>query len=104
MVDDADFAIWRWRVLPRKAGVSKLRLDVTVRATGDNGLSAEIPVQPSKSFEIKVTPNYGRLFKRFAAIALLFGLGFVLAKYGPTAYESGVEKVTEILSDNDDEL
>lgn len=102
MVDDADFAIWRWRVLPRKAGISKLRLDVTVRATGENGLSAEIPVQPSKSFEIKVTRNYGRIFKRFMAILLLFGLGYAIARYGPVAYETGMEEVTKILKDDGD--
>lgn len=100
-VDDADFAVWRWRVLPRKAGVSKLRLDVTVRATGENGLSAEIPVQPSKSFEVKVTRNYGRLFKRAFTILLLFGLGFAIARYGPIAYQTAQQEITNMLKDDD---
>ena len=67
-VDEADFAVWRWRILPQRSGKSKLRLDITARTSSENGITAEIPVQPSRSFDVKVTRNYGAIINRLLAI------------------------------------
>jgi hypothetical protein len=95
ITNDADFAVWRWRVLPRKSGVSKLRLDVTARTSNEDGLTAEIPIQPSKSIDIKVTRNYGSIFKKLILIAGIFVVGFGVAQYGQQAYELVQEQVQE---------
>ena len=62
LVDSADFAIWRWKVLPLKSGNGKLRLDVTLRSFKDDGLTGEIPLQPSQNFEVK---GWTSLWKNF---------------------------------------
>ncbi|GAA6212841.1 hypothetical protein NBRC116602_25820 [Hyphomicrobiales bacterium 4NK60-0047b] len=95
ITNDADFAVWRWRVLPRKSGVSKLRLDVTARTSNEDGLTAEIPIQPSKSIDIKVTRNYGSIFKKLILIAGIFVVGFGVAQYSQQAYELVQEQVQE---------
>ena len=97
VIDEADFAIWRWRVVPRKSGIAKLRLDVSVRSSSEDGLTAEIPVQPSKSYDIKITPNYLKIFKRLAIVALIFALGFAIAQYGQlvvTQVQSTIEQMS----------
>jgi hypothetical protein len=95
ITNDADFAVWRWRVLPRKSGVSKLRLDVTARTSNEDGLTAEIPIQPSKSIDIKVTRNYGSIFKKLLIVAGIFAVGFGVAQYGQQAYELVQEQIKE---------
>lgn len=95
ITNDADFAVWRWRVLPRKSGVSKLRLDVTARTSNEDGLTAEIPIQPSKSIDIKVTRNYGSIFKKLIVIAGIFVVGFGVAQYGQQTYELVQEQIKE---------
>ncbi len=82
VVDEADFAIWRWRVMPRKSGKSKLKLDITIRSSSEEGISAEIPVQPSRSYKVKVTRNYGAILKSLAIAGMIFGVGYGVAKYG----------------------
>ncbi len=96
VVDEADFAIWRWRVLPRKAGLSKLRLDITVRSSNENGITAEIPVQPSRAYKVKVTRNYVAISKRLLVVGLIFALGYGVAKYGQdllTRAQTEIEKL-----------
>ena len=95
ITNDADFAVWRWRVLPRKSGVSKLRLDITARTSNEDGLTAEIPIQPSKSIDIKVTRNYGSIFKKLIIIGGIFAVGFGVAQYGERAYKLVQEQVKE---------
>ena len=95
ITNDADFAVWRWRVLPRKSGVSKLRLDVTARTSNEDGLTAEIPIQPSKSIDIKVTRNYGSIFKKLLLIGGIFVIGFGVAQYGPQTYQLVQEQIKE---------
>ncbi len=95
ITNDADFAVWRWRVLPRKSGVSKLRLDVTARTSNEDGLTAEIPIQPSKSIDIKVTRNYGSIFKKLILITGIFVVGFGVAQYGQQTYELVQEQIKE---------
>lgn len=101
--NDADFAVWRWRVLPRRPGQSKLRLDITVRAAGQNAVSAEIPVQPSKSFEVKITRNYASLLKRLVIWGTIFALGFGIDRYGPTVVEGAKSKVQTLLTGAEDD-
>ena len=101
VMDEADFAIWRWRVMPRKSGKANLRLDVSVRSSGEEGLGAEIPVQPSKSFNIKVTPNYLKGVKRGLLIALIFGCGFAIAKYGQTVFNEAQTIIEQMLNDQE---
>ncbi len=95
ITNDADFAVWRWRVLPRKSGISKLRLDITARTSNEDGLTAEIPIQPSKSIDIKVTRNYGSIFKKLLIITGIFVIGFGVAQYGEKTYKLAQEQVKE---------
>lgn len=95
MTNDADFAIWRWRVQPRKSGVSKLRLDITARTSNEDGLTAEIPIQPSKSIDVKVTRNYGAIIKRAIMIGCIFIAGYGIAEYGNKAYDLVQAQVEE---------
>lgn len=101
VVDEADFAVWRWRVLPRKAGIANLRLDVSVRSTSEDGMSAEIPVQPSRSFTIKVRRNYLNMAKKLALLLLIFGGGFAIAKYGQQTIEAISSQIEAILKQED---
>ena len=95
------------RILPSGAGascgLSKLRLDITVRAAGQGAVSAEIPVQPSKSFDIKITRNYLSLLKRLLIWGTIFALGFGIAKYGPMVFEGTKSQVQTLLTQPDDE-
>ncbi len=102
VVDDADFAVWRWRVLPRRAGTSKLRLDITVRSSSDEGLTAEIPVQPSRTYTVKVTRNYLSILRKALIIGTIFALGFGIARYGQDAYSNLLTKI-ETLTQLEDE-
>lgn len=95
ITNDADFAVWRWRVLPRKSGVSKLRLDITARTSNEDGLTAEIPIQPSKSIDVKVTRNYASIFKKLLIMAGIFAIGFAVAEYGLQAYEMFDDSIKE---------
>ena len=95
MTNDADYAVWRWRVMPRKSGVSKLRLDITARTSNEEGLTAEIPIQPSKSIDVKVTRNYGSIFKKALIIAAVLGIGYGVAQYGRQAYELVDDSIKE---------
>lgn len=95
MTNDADYAVWRWRVMPRKSGVSKLRLDITARTSNEDGLTAEIPIQPSKSIDVKVTKNYGSIFKKALILAAVLGIGYGIAQYGQQAYELVDDSIKE---------
>ncbi len=95
ITNDADFAVWRWRVLPRKSGISKLRLDITARTSNEDGLTAEIPIQPSKSIDVKVTRNYASIFKKILIVAGVFAVGFAAAEYGLQAYEMLEDNIKE---------
>jgi len=95
MTNDADYAVWRWRVMPRKSGVSKLRLDITARTSNEDGLTAEIPIQPSKSIDVKVTRNYGSIFKKALIIAAVLGIGYGIAQYGQKAYDFVDDSIKE---------
>lgn len=96
LVEDADFAIWRWRIYPLRRGKSKLRLDVTMRTSSENGLTGEIPVQPSRTINVKVTRNYLRLAKRLIAIILIFAAGFAITKYGPDFYSLATTELEKL--------
>ncbi len=100
MVDDVDFIIWRWRIMPRKRGISKLRLDITCRTSNNDGLSAEIPIQPSKSIDIKITRNYLSGLKKLLMIGVIFAAGYGIANYGETAYKFTMSKI-EALKETD---
>lgn len=89
--------------MPRRKGISKLRLDVTVRSSSENGITAEIPVQPSKSFEIKVTRNYARIFKSFFGLLVIFALGYGISQYGHQAYRWTLDKIEQITKPGPDE-
>lgn len=97
VVDEADFAVWRWRVMPRRAGASKFRLDITARTSSEEGITAEIPVQPSRSIDVKVTRNFGTIIKRLLALLLVFAIGYGIAEYGEqllTRAQTEINKLT----------
>ena len=99
VVDEADFSVWRWRVMPRKSGASKLRLDVTVRSASEEGLTAEIPVQPSRTISVKVTRNYLSMLKKLVFWGALFAAGFAMANYGQETVnfiETQIDQLTQI--------
>jgi hypothetical protein len=77
-----DYATWRWTIVPRRRGRSKLALMVSARTVGRDGVAAE-SAPPDRVIEVKVGANWRDAALRWAGwlVALLLGavLGHVLA-------------------------
>jgi len=75
-----DHAVWRWTVVPRARGRTRVILMVSARTVGRDGIAAE-SAPPDRAIEVKVRPNYGRVLRRIAGSMVLLALGAVLGRY-----------------------
>lgn len=82
-----DFARWRWLVTPKTRGKRRLQLIVSARTVGPDGLAAETAL-PDQIIEVRVSANYGVLFRRILGWAVAAALGGLLAKFGAEAWTS----------------
>jgi neural Wiskott-Aldrich syndrome protein len=80
-----DFARWRWSVTPKLRGRRRLQLIVSARTVGPDGLAAETAL-PDQIIEVRVSANYGVLFRRVMGWAIAAVLGGLLARFGAEAW------------------
>jgi hypothetical protein len=85
-VDDSDFGIWRWNVIPTKSGQARLQLVISARTVDDDG-TIHIADIPDKIINISVHRDHARLLKKAGVIGFVALAGTILGKFGETAYQ-----------------
>jgi hypothetical protein len=75
-----DYATWRWTVVPRRRGRTKLALIVSARTLGRDGLAAESS-PPDRVIEVKVAGNWGARVRRWTALILALLAGAAVGRF-----------------------
>lgn len=79
----ADYAIWRFAIMPEKRGAGELVLTVSARTIAGDGIVAETAL-PEQTIKIAVSTNYNLLARRWSGWAAAAVVGGILAKLGET--------------------
>ena len=77
-----DYIVWRWTVLPRRRGRSRLTLTVSAHTAGRDGIAATTS-PPDRVIEVKVRPNQLRRALRLVGWIAAGFAGAALARFGP---------------------
>ncbi|HMN38389.1 MAG TPA: Clp protease N-terminal domain-containing protein [Hyphomicrobium sp.] len=91
-----DFASWRFLITPQQRGWATLRITVSARTVGTEGVVAETAF-PDQVIEVKVRTNYGRTAKRMLGWLAAAVAGGVLAKFGEGAFDIGSGLISRLL-------
>ncbi len=91
-----DFARWRWSVTPKMRGRRRLQLIVSARTVGPDGLAAETAL-PDQIIEVRVSANYGALFKRIMGWSIAAILGGLLAQFGAEAWTAAAPFIEPLM-------
>lgn len=83
-----DIVSWRWVVAPRRSGRHILQLSGSTRIVGRDGLAAERPLPPQR-ISVRVSPDYGRLFRRVAMWLIIAGLAGTLGYFADGLFDMG---------------
>lgn len=77
----ADYAVWRFTIVPERRGPGDLLLTVASRAIGGDGVVAETAL-PDQAIRISVSTNYGLTARRWGGWIAAAIVGGILAKIG----------------------
>ncbi|MGE0054394.1 MAG: Clp protease N-terminal domain-containing protein [Hyphomicrobium sp.] len=92
-----DFASWRFLITPQHRGWATLRIIISARTVGSDGVVAETAF-PDQVIEVKVRTNYGKAFKRTLGWLLAAIVGGALARFGEGAFDIGSGLISKFLS------
>ncbi len=82
-----DFASWRWSVVPRRRGRSRLQLVISARTIAPDGMTAETAL-PDQVIDVNVRINYAETARKWGGWAIAAVLGGVLGAWGGDAYQA----------------
>lgn len=94
--DGPDYASWRFLITPQQRGWATLRIHISARTVGSEGVAAETAF-PDQVIEVKVRTNYGRAAKRTLGWIAAAVAGGVLARFGEGAFDAGSGLISKLL-------
>lgn len=94
--DGPDYASWRFLITPQQRGWATLRIHISARTVGSEGVAAETAF-PDQVIEVKVRTNYGRAAKRTLGWVAAAIAGGVLARFGEGAFDAGSGLISKLL-------
>ena len=77
-----DYVAWRWTVVPRRPGRSRLTLMVATHTTGRDGIAAESS-PPDRVIDVKIRANHFRRAFRLMGWIVAALAGAAIARFGP---------------------
>jgi neural Wiskott-Aldrich syndrome protein len=79
---DDGHIVWRWTIVPRRTGRSRLTLSVAAHTVGREGLTGAVP--PSeRPVEVKVSRGFLRRTSRLLGWLIAAAAGYAAASFGP---------------------
>lgn len=94
--DGPDYASWRFLITPQQRGWATLRIHISARTVGSEGVAAETAF-PDQVIEVKVRTNYGRAAKRTLGWIAAAVAGGMLARFGEGAFDAGSGLISKLL-------
>jgi hypothetical protein len=86
-LNDADFGVWRWNVIPTRSGRGRLQLVVSARTVDEDG-NVHIADIPDKIIDVSVNADRRRALKSSAIIAAASIGSLILGRYGELIYNT----------------
>jgi hypothetical protein len=90
LLQEHDFASWRWSVTPQRRGQARLLLIISAQTLDANGVAAEAAL-PDQVIKVYVRVNYGRAVRKVAGWALLMVAGGALSAWGRELYPTALD-------------
>ena len=91
-----DIVSWRWIVTPRRSGRQILQLSGSTRIVGRDGLAAERPL-PAQRISVRVSADYGRLFRRVGVWLIIAGLAGTLGYFADGLFDMGRSVLAQLV-------